>query len=422
MSMNNEFEQFEEELHNALMHLNDPDYRPSALLLAVLGYDPGQVSGPVRSDIIQAIKDLEPLSELPLDTRARRDFDVLHHRFLLGLTQLQTAHRMNTSVRTVRRTERKARYVLACRLWKQRPGWEVLAENLQEEDMIISDDQSATWLSQAKQDLASLQAGAPEGVANVGESIRHAVQVAQGLLPKDDSSMHVGHIDPSMTVAVHPSVLRQTLVVAIARLARCVSPGQITILAAYRDDEARIVLTSPASPEGVLPDVASIREVLALQGGSVEVAEEEGRISLCIETPVAGGVKVLVVDDNMDLVHFYKRSVRDTKYYIVHAVQGQRTFDAIQAIAPDIIILDILLPDADGWELLMKLRGSAATQSIPIIVCSIVTGEELIRSYSAVQYLRKPFSHRQLIQALDQALDQASTGSLRSPGSNAAVV
>jgi CheY-like chemotaxis protein len=79
----------------------------------------------------------------------------------------------------------------------------------------------------------------------------------------------------------------------------------------------------------------------------------------------------------------------------------------IEAIPPDVIVLDVMLPDVDGWNLLLDLHEHPATRSIPVIVCSVVREENLAMSLGAALYLSKPVSPRQFIRALDQVLGQS---------------
>ncbi|MBI1877882.1 MAG: response regulator [Chloroflexi bacterium] len=119
---------------------------------------------------------------------------------------------------------------------------------------------------------------------------------------------------------------------------------------------------------------------------------------------------MLVIDDNADLVHFYRRYTTGTRYQIVHLAEGQHTLSTVKEIRPNIIILDVMLPDIDGWELLTDLRGQPATQMIPIIVCSVVRRAELALSLGASLYLPKPVRRREFVQALDQILNQRQLG------------
>jgi CheY-like chemotaxis protein len=144
-----------------------------------------------------------------------------------------------------------------------------------------------------------------------------------------------------------------------------------------------------------------IREIIAEQGGMAEVHVDGDLITFRVELPCASQT-VLVVDDNMDTAHMYRRYTTGTPYYIVHVSQGRRVMEIIQESQPDIIVLDIMLPDLDGWELLAHLREHPESRSIPILVCSVVRERDLALALGADLYLTKPVQRAQFVQALDQ--------------------
>ena len=86
-----DLDRFGQELQEALTHLYDPDYQPSRYLCAAMGCDPEQGPAPVQSAIIECVRGLEPDPTEPPGSRARQDYEVLHHRFILKLTQEETA-------------------------------------------------------------------------------------------------------------------------------------------------------------------------------------------------------------------------------------------------------------------------------------------------------------------------------------------
>ena len=105
---------------------------------------------------------------------------------------------------------------------------------------------------------------------------------------------------------------------------------------------------------------------------------------------------------------------------MVPSTQGQRVFEIVEDFAPDVIVLDIMLPDVDGWELLALLHEHPVARSIPIIVCSVVREEDLALALGAALYLPKPVERQQFIRALDQVLSQAAARAPISPASSAA--
>ena len=64
------------------------------------------------------------------------------------------------------------------------------------------------------------------------------------------------------------------------------------------------------------------------------------------------------------------------------------------------VLLDIILPGRDGWDLLQLMEANQATSRIPVIVCSVFSEPEIALSLGATGYLQKPIARRQLIDAL----------------------
>jgi len=95
--------EFEQELQEALSHIYDPDYQPSESLCALAGCDLREGALGIQSVIVRAIQDLEPALDTPLSARTKRIYDLLHNRFVLKLTQEETAERLPArGVRNVR--------------------------------------------------------------------------------------------------------------------------------------------------------------------------------------------------------------------------------------------------------------------------------------------------------------------------------
>ena len=73
-----------------------------------------------------------------------------------------------------------------------------------------------------------------------------------------------------------------------------------------------------------------------------------------------------------------------------------------EAATPAAILLDVMLPGVDGWELLGRLREHPQMQEVPVIVCTILPQERVALTLGAAAFLRKPVSREALLAALDQ--------------------
>jgi CheY-like chemotaxis protein len=218
----------------------------------------------------------------------------------------------------------------------------------------------------------------------------------------------VEHVQPNLVVAVHPSVLRQVLITAIGEVTKLVSSGHINLRAERQRGNVRVTIVGHPTQADNPPHLDLVRELLGPQDGSVQTFVEDGNILLHLELPSVDQA-VLVVDDNPDLVHLFRRYVTGTKYHISHIGEGGRVIESIEDSVPDIIVLDVMLPDADGWQLLAHLREHWKTRTTPIIVCSVVKEQELALALGATMFLPKPVQRQQFLQALDQALMGAAT-------------
>ncbi|HUY31301.1 MAG TPA: response regulator [Pirellulales bacterium] len=117
--------------------------------------------------------------------------------------------------------------------------------------------------------------------------------------------------------------------------------------------------------------------------------------------------RILVVDDEEDLLELIRYNLSKEGYRVTCAASGEQAVREARANAPDLILLDLLLPSVDGLEVCKLLKNDARTQQVPIIMLTakseeadIVTGLEL----GADDYITKPFSPRVLVARIKAAL------------------
>ena len=123
---------------------------------------------------------------------------------------------------------------------------------------------------------------------------------------------------------------------------------------------------------------------------------------------------ILIVDDESDLVDTLAYSLRREGYRTDTALTGGAALSAAERETPDLIILDLMLPDISGTEVCRRLRAAPATREVPVIMLT-ARGEEIDRvvgfEVGADDYVVKPFSVRELVLRIAAILRGSTRGS-----------
>ncbi len=120
--------------------------------------------------------------------------------------------------------------------------------------------------------------------------------------------------------------------------------------------------------------------------------------------------RVLIVEDDPDIANLLGHHLEGSGYQAIIAHQGQTALALARQMHPDLITLDIRLPDMDGFELLQSLKEDASTTDIPVVIVSILQDKQKGLRLGAVDYLTKPIDEGRLLHVVDQILE--SKGSI----------
>jgi CheY-like chemotaxis protein len=410
------FTDLEDALREALTHLYDPLYEIPRILQRTLGIDPSGGTETMRAAIVQALDGLKPASYLPEDAPIGRLHDVLVSRYVQRQTQEDVAEHLSVSSRYVRMLQRKAITALAKKIW-QKPGLGApssVKDGRERETpapaTIAAGAESASWSSQLREELQSLASTDPGAVANVQEAMINAAELGASLVHERNLTLDLLPTVPGWHARIHPSALAQVLLVAISDFAQSLPAGTIT-LGSDQIDDAIVITVQCCHPMAQAPsNLSLVEEISDAYGGSADMDIDSFGSCLTVKLPLASPVEritVLVVDDNADLVTFYRAYTTGTRYDIVHVSEGKDALEAIETHAPHVIVLDVMLPDMNGWKLLVHLHAHPTSRAIPIVVCSVIREEELALSLGAAALIPKPVGRVQFIRALDEALSRA---------------
>ncbi len=115
---------------------------------------------------------------------------------------------------------------------------------------------------------------------------------------------------------------------------------------------------------------------------------------------VADAPLILVVDDDAASLEISTLYLSEAGYRVCHARNGDAALDVARKKRPFLILLDVMMPGKDGWEVLQELKLDADTADIPVIMCTVSENEELGVALGATDYLTKPIDRRQLVSRL----------------------
>jgi PleD family two-component response regulator len=112
------------------------------------------------------------------------------------------------------------------------------------------------------------------------------------------------------------------------------------------------------------------------------------------------GKNILIVDDTPENLTVLRRMLTENGYRVRPAISGEIALETAQVDLPDLILLDIVMPGMDGYEVCLKLKAQDKTRDVPIIFISALNEiEDKVRAFSVggVDYITKPFRSEEVL-------------------------
>ena len=117
----------------------------------------------------------------------------------------------------------------------------------------------------------------------------------------------------------------------------------------------------------------------------------------------------MVVDDEPAIVTIHHVMLEQQGFIVRHSYSGSELFASLEEQKPDLIILDVMMPEMDGLEVLRRLKAAPETSSIPVILLTALDEyEDSLTGYKmgADYYIAKPFTKTQMMTAIDHLLNE----------------
>ena len=117
--------------------------------------------------------------------------------------------------------------------------------------------------------------------------------------------------------------------------------------------------------------------------------------------------KILAVDDEKSIVMVIRVNLEFEGYEVMEAYDGVQALELIAEEKPDLIVLDIMMPEMDGWKVLSHIRENPETEDLPVVMLTALTQDRDIEEATmlgADVYLTKPFEPEELVLTVKRML------------------
>jgi len=409
-------EQFQRHLRDCLTHFLDPGHLRRSPLATLLGVaNRFDTPSALQRILAEAIEALEPDANEPPQSRAWRYYESLYYRYIEQLGQQEVADQLGLSPRQVRREQRAALEVLAYGLWKQFDLEAHLLEN--------ADRQASALSSEAKpavnEALAWLQNAPVEHPTDPTITLPATVDVVRPLAAQRQMDLEVTTPHNLPSLAIDPVAFRQLFLnVLTVAIRQAPSGGEVRISAEALQWEVEIHVECQKARSGPQPvskdDEASLdmaRKLAGICGVKLTLSDAKDTFVAALALPALEQLPVLAIDDTPGTLHLLQRYATGTRYRLIGIRDPEQALAMVEKISPQLIVLDVMMPHVDGWEILGRLRQHPVTGHIPIIVCTILAQEELALSLGASGFIRKPITREVLLAALDRQIELMATES-----------
>ena len=118
--------------------------------------------------------------------------------------------------------------------------------------------------------------------------------------------------------------------------------------------------------------------------------------------------KILAVDDQPSIVRLIQINLQKAGYEVITAADGEEGLEKFYAERPDLVILDVIMPRRDGFDVLRTIKSDPETQHTPVIMLTVKAQDADIfegLTEGAELYLPKPFSPTELVSLVERVLD-----------------
>ena len=350
--------------------------------------------------LLDVVEELDPGADAPAFSPPWRRYQLMQSRFVDGLAPDAVAQELAISRRQFFREQKEALDVVAEIIWKRATaGWADTPE-------VPGRQAQDTPVPLQRLELLRVEAARVKRdnrYARIDEVVDGAIGIMGEVLARRQITLERALPDPSPVASVDPSVLRQMLLSVFGYLTAQAHDTTLGLHGRIRGKHVELSVTLASATAlcdetGDADDpLTALEEMAQLSQAHVSRCYAEGRLTgYSVRLPIAQRT-VLVLDDNRDVLELFRRYLESSQYKVVTSEQPSEALRMARELHPDVITLDLMMPQQDGWDVLQTLLNQSETRDIPVIVCSVLKQKPLALSLGATAFLEKPVDKQTLV-------------------------
>jgi CheY-like chemotaxis protein len=394
-------------VRDALTHLYDAPYLQSHLLTKLLSNgdqdDPLQRTQRLRRLLLDAIHAVRPAPGTPASSPDWRHYRLLELRYVEAMTPRQAMEELSLSRSQFFREQAAVLDTLIAVLWNQL-GSAVSAPPKRESPDDEADHESLQTA------LRRITAHATWDEIDLTDVVANLIRVVDPLARERNVHLRLSKAEDLPTITGDRVLVRQALLDVLTWALERAAGGTVTLGGASHANaglevEAGICIVAEGDADeprsGDDAALAVCRQVLGSMGGTVETAIDDRAWHADILWPRREPLLV-AVDDNEDFIALYQRYLGPHGWRVLGASSVEEARRLLRETSPSAVVLDVLMPDEDGWELLLWMQEQPRLAELPVVICSVLDQSHLATSLGAAGYLKKPVTQEALVGLLSR--------------------
>ena len=347
----------------------------------------------IQQLIVDEIEQLRPEGKEILQSPEWRPYLILEKRYIEGQDPHKIAQSLYIGDRQFRRDNSRALQALSLRVWQR---------YFQPADLPVGSESTDLFEEQASYELHAEQ-------LDLNEVVQGVISLIERRLEIEDIQLELALAPSSLNVFTDRILLRQILLSLLNYVLHLCGQSRLTLQTeAGRSLSICILFEADEQWTGIQNDERDSLEFARRLSERLPARLEEmyppqdtsGPAEIRLVFTVTRPRSVLVVDDQVAAQRMFQRYLSRANLEVVGITDPTQGLAMARKIQPALIVLDVMMPHVDGWEVLQTLLLDPDTQHIPVIICSAWGEPELARSLGAVAFLKKPVIQKDLLDVL----------------------